>query len=87
MIRNSAPLTQSMRIFRIQFIKMITDMSQQYSQYELDTKVHADVLNGEIVGFDLSELVGMPEMRTMCIGNKRVKLGSLDASNWCTMTV
>ena len=88
MFKQSDPyLRQSARTLRVQAIEMIANLSQQFSQSELDNKVYADVLDGEILGFDLSELVGFPDMKALCVGNSRVKLGSLSASNWCTMRV
>ena len=75
-------MCQTTRVLRVDAIRMIAELSQQFSQSDLDDKVFADISDGEIVGFDFSELNGMP---SMCIGNRRVKLGNLTADNWCNM--
>ena len=88
MFRNSAPtLSQSARVLRVEAIEVIAKLSQDYSQEDIDSKMYADVLDGEIVGYDVSELYGVPEMRAMCVGNKRVKLGDLSAQDWCSMHI
>jgi hypothetical protein len=78
-------LSNLSRLLRVQIIEMIANLSQSYTQEQLDTKLHVDVdEDNEIVGLDISELIGLP--LNMCEG-KRILLGTLTSDNWKTMKV
>lgn len=87
MIRNSTVRDQNKRMVRLQAIKMISELSQEFTQTELDNKIYVDVKGDDIVGFDFSELFGMNELRSMCVGNRQVSLINLTARNWCDMRI
>jgi hypothetical protein len=80
-------MDDSKKMLRIEGIKMIANLSQDFTQKDMDGKVYVDVLDGDIVGFDVSGLMGIPSMRALCVGNRRVQLGKMTAHNWCTMRV
>lgn len=83
--RSPPGLSDSARQLRTMMIVQIANLSRAFGQSTIDEKVFADVENGEIVGMDTSEL--MPGAPSMCVGDARVPLGSLNAENWITMRV
>lgn len=78
-----AEMEESTRTMRAQMLNMIAELSQKHSQQELDNMISIDVENGEIVGMDLSRLMGA-NMPSMCLGEP-VPLGHMTAQNWITM--
>jgi hypothetical protein len=74
------------RMLRVEMITMIAQLSQQFSQEDLDTKIFVDIKNNDITGLDMAELFGMSGMN-LCVGNQRIPLGQLTATNWKTMRV
>lgn len=88
MFRDSPKLSDEARMLRVEVIKQLAELSTHFGQEDLDTKVYADVEHGEIVGFDMAELLGFPGMsQVACVGTRRVPLGRLTAENWTTMRV
>lgn len=88
MFRGSPKLSDEARMLRVEAIKQLAQLSAHFSQEDLDTKVHADVENNQIVGFDMAELLGFPGMsQVTCFGTRRIPLGRLTAENWTTMRV
>lgn len=65
-------------------ITKIADLSNSFSHDEIDMKTHVDInKRGEIIGFDVSALMGLPAC-SMCTG--RVKpLKKMTADSWTTM--
>jgi hypothetical protein len=76
-------LSKDARILRTHMIQNIALLSQTHTQDTLDNKLYIDVEDGEIVGFDISELT-MPGAN-MCIGQQRIPLKNMKAKNWKTM--
>lgn len=70
---------------RVQMISIIAELSSKYSQKELDNKLFVDIENGDIVGFDMSELMNIS--LTFSDNSQRVPLGKLTAKHWQTMRV
>lgn len=88
MFRNSPKLSDESRMLRINMIKQLAELSSHFPQEDLDTKVYADVEDDEIVGFDMAELQGVPDMSQItCVGTRRIPLGQLSAAAWTTMRV
>ena len=84
MVANSPRnVTPNVRMLRAHMITTIAELSQQYDQQTLDTKLYADVdASGDIVGLDMSKLVNLGI--NMCQGT-RIPLGQLTAKHWSTM--
>ena len=45
------------RYMRLQMIKMLINLSSEYSQKEIDNSLYVDIEDGEIIGFDMSKLL------------------------------
>jgi hypothetical protein len=75
MFRNSPKLSDEARMLRCEAIKQLAELSTNLSQQDLDTEIFVDVEGDEIVGFDLTALLGMPNV---CVGT-RIPLGRLTA--------
>ena len=77
------------RILRSHIILQITDMSQKYSQDDIDNNVYVDVDDDNgIVGLDCYRLFSTnptSNLPTLCQG-RNVPLRELTAYNWKTMT-
>ena len=83
MLDSGKSLNRKKRLIRLKGVLLIAVLSRDYPQEQLDDEIYVDIIDNEIVGFDLSELLGFK--RSM--GIKQVRLGSLTASNWCDMKV
>lgn len=71
------------KTLRVQIIKLIAELSEIFSQEDLDEKVYVDVdANNFIQGVDTSELIGLTF--NMCLG-RRVPLKHLTDANWKNM--
>lgn len=82
---SSKQLSDSTRILRAEMIKMIADLSQTYSQKELDEKIRIDIdENNSIIGMDLSLLIGLSA--SLCFNNS-IKLGEMTEEIWVNMKV
>jgi hypothetical protein len=77
-------LTQSTRNLRVYMINVIADLSQTFSQDEIDSKVFVDVDDSkQIIGLDVSQLV-LGSDGSMCVG-KPTRLGKMTVKNWTKM--
>lgn len=79
----SKQLSENTRMLRVHMIKMIADLSQSYSQNDLDEKIHIDIDDdNNIVGMDLSLLIGLST--PLCFHNS-MKLGDMTEHDWVHM--
>lgn len=70
-------------MLRLQILTQIANLSQTFSQEQIDTKTCVDVdENNNIQGFDMSEIFNMGG--GMCLGRK-VYLKDLTSENWIMM--
>ena len=78
-------MDESTRMMRLEIIKHISELSQTYSQFDLNNKLYMDVdSDNNIIGLDMSNLVEINI--NMCLG-RRVNLGTLKAVDWINMKI
>jgi hypothetical protein len=78
-------LDQSGRILRTQIIKTIAELSQTYSQKQINKKLFVDIdEDNYIVGLDMSSIIGISG--NMCIGS-RISVGKLKENDWKNMKI
>lgn len=71
------------RVLRCEMIKWISDLSQEFSQEDLDTKIFIDVdKKGSIIGLDFGVLT-----MGQTFSKATIPLGEMTAENWSTMHI
>ena len=74
------------RLLRVNTIRMIAELSQQFNQDQLDSAIFVDIKDGEIIGFDFSRILGLPDLKC-CIGDSQLALKDMTKKMWITMSV
>lgn len=89
MFERSLPdMSEHARHLRVQLIQLLAELSQSFTQEDLDRKVVVDVQSdGDIVGLSLTSLFTHLDLPDLCVGARQVPLGDLTADAWTAMRV